>query len=82
MSYLLKKRLMVHNRFDKVTTRLSFVGLALLIGAFAVSCGGTAAEQGAEPQDGGEEQASVELGHPALGDENAPVVLTEYADYQ
>ncbi len=73
----------MHNRFDnKVTTRLSFVGLALLIGAFAVSCGGTAAEQGAEPQDGGEEQASVELGHPALGDENAPVVLTEYADYQ
>ena len=67
------------------TTRLPFAGfalLALLVGAFAASCGGTAAEQGAEPRDGGEERASVELDHPALGDQNAPVVLTEYADYQ
>ena len=76
----------MHKRFNgKGTTWLPFAGfalLALLIGAFAVSCGGTAAEQGAEPQDGGKERASVELDHPALGDENAPVVLTEYADYQ
>ncbi len=56
-------------------------GLALLVLA-AVSCGGTAGEQGAEPQAGGQEQASVDLDHPSLGDENAPVVLTEYADYQ
>ena len=63
----------------KRTTRLSFAGfalLALLVGAFAVSCGGTTAEQGAEPQ------ASADLDHPSLGDANAPVVLTEYADYQ
>ena len=77
---------MVHERFDgKLTTWLSFAGLALLallIGAFAASCGGTSAEQGAEPRDRGEERASVDLDHPSLGDENAPVVLTEYADYQ
>ena len=62
---------MLHERFDGK-------GMApLLIGAFAVSCGGTAAER-----DGPEERASVELDRPTLGDENAPVVLTEYADYQ
>ena len=76
---------MVHEWSDiKRTTRFPFARfalLALLIGAFAGSCGGTAAEQGAEPRDG-EEWASVELDRPTLGDENAPVVLTEYADYQ
>jgi protein-disulfide isomerase len=75
----------MHEWFDtNITTRLPsvrFALLALFIGAFAISCGGTAAEQGAEPRDG-EERASVELDHPSLGDENAPVVLTEYADYQ
>jgi len=70
-------------------------GLALLVLA-AVSCGG--GEQRAEnptedeTQSGsdagsgeagvGEEQAVVDLDHPSLGDENAPVVMTEYADYQ
>jgi protein-disulfide isomerase len=72
---------MLHERFDgKGMTSLPFVGfalLALLIGAFAVSCGGTAAER-----DDPEERASVEVDRPTLGDENAPVVLTEYADYQ
>jgi hypothetical protein len=73
---------MLHDeRFDgKGMAPLPFVGfalLALLIGAFAVSCGGTAAERA-----GPEERASVELDRPTLGDENAPVVLTEYADYQ
>ena len=71
----------------KMPVRPLLASLALLIGAFATSCGGTAAEQGteqpAEPQSGGdEEQASVDLEHPTLGDEGAPVVLTEYADYQ
>ncbi|HLL38334.1 MAG TPA: hypothetical protein VK357_01535 [Rubrobacteraceae bacterium] len=63
-------------------------GLALLVLA-TVSCGGTAGEQRAEESAGeelrvgsGGEQAAVDLDHPSLGDENAPVVLTEYADYQ
>jgi protein-disulfide isomerase len=84
--FLEKEGSTMHERFsEKGTTWLPFASLALLallVGAFAVSCGGTVAEQGAEPQDGGEEQASVDLDHPTLGDEDAPVVLTEYADYQ
>ena len=61
-------------------------GLVLLALA-AVSCGGPSAEQRAEdpaedePAEGSE-QAAVDLEHPSLGDEDAPVVLTEYADYQ
>ena len=72
----------MHERFDgKGMAPLPFVGfalLALLIGAFAVSCGGTAAERDSPD----EQRASVELDRPTLGDENAPVVLTEYANYQ
>jgi hypothetical protein len=61
-------------------------GLVLLALA-AVSCGAPSAEQRAEdpaedePAEG-EEQAAVDLEHPSLGGEDAPVVLTEYADYQ
>ena len=33
-----------------------------------------------EPED--EESSGGRLGHPALGDADAPVVLTEYSDYQ
>ena len=57
---------------------------ALMLNVFvvAVSCGGAAGEQRAEEPAGDEEQAAVDLGHPSLGDEGAPVVLTEYADYQ
>jgi protein-disulfide isomerase len=73
---------MVHERFDgKSITQLPFTGLALLallVGAFAASCSGA----DTEPQTGDEERASAELDHPSLGDANAPVVLTEYADYQ
>ncbi len=59
----------------------------VLLAIFAVSCGGSNAEQRAEaPSEnesaGSEEQAAVDLEHPSLGDEDAPVVLTEYADYQ
>lgn len=58
-----------------------------LFALVAVSCGSPGAEQRAEDPTGdepagGEEQAAVDLGHPSLGDEGAPVVLTEYADYQ
>jgi protein-disulfide isomerase len=59
-------------------------GLALFVFA-AVSCSGAAGE-GFQSESGGAgpggEQAAVDLEHPSLGDENAPVVLTEYADYQ
>jgi hypothetical protein len=48
----------------------------------AVSCGGPAGEQRAEDPVGDEPQGGADLGHPSLGDENAPVVLIEYADYQ
>jgi hypothetical protein len=81
--FLEKEGSAMHERFGgKETIWLPFAGfaglalLALLVGAFAVSCGGTTAEQSAEPQ------ASADLDHPSLGDANAPVVLTEYADYQ
>ena len=47
---------------------------------------GRRASQTAGPEsaeDVGDERASQErLGHPALGSAEAPVVLTEYADYQ
>ena len=78
--FLEKEGSAMHERFGgKETIWLPFAGLALLallVGSFAVSCAGTTAEQGAEPQ------ASADLDHPSLGDANAPVVLTEYADYQ
>ena len=36
----------------------------------------------AEGTRDGEKQARVDQGHPALGEEDAPVVMVEYADYQ
>ena len=70
-------------------------GLVLIVLLAAISCGGAAGEQRAKEntedeqasversQAGTEEpQAGVALGHPSLGDEGAPVVITEYADYQ
>ena len=70
----------------KIRLWLLRAGFALLA-LVAVSCGGPGAEQRAEDPAGdepagGEEQAAVDLEHPSLGDEDAPVVLTEYADYQ
>ena len=63
-------------------------GLALLV-LVVGGGGGAAGEQRAEEPSGkesqagsGGEQAAVDLEHPSRGDENAPVVLTEYADYQ
>ncbi len=68
---------------------LSLFGLLILA---AVSCGGAGEQRAEEPtedetqsgsgagSDG--EQAAVDLDHPSLGDANAPVVLTEYADFQ
>ena len=70
-------------------------GLVLIVLLAGVSCGGVAGEQRAK-ENAEDEQASVErsqaetgetqagaaLGHPSLGNEDAPVVITEYADYQ
>ena len=72
---------------SKRRTRLWLLRAGLVLLALAaVSCGGPSAGQredpaGDEPAEG-EEQAAVDLEHPSLGDEDAPVVLTEYADYQ
>ena len=61
--------------------------VAVLVLTLVASCGGAsgsgggqqAAESGGKGAPAKEEQA---LGRPALGDADAPVVLTEYADYQ
>lgn len=73
---------------SKRTIRLWLLraGFTLLV-LVAISCSGPGMEQRAEDAAdnepaGGKEQAAVDLGHPSLGDEGAPVVLTEYADYQ
>jgi hypothetical protein len=58
-----------------------FALFSLLVGSFAVSCGGTIVEQRAEKAaEDDDPQATVE--HPSLGDQGAPVVMTEYADFQ
>lgn len=52
----------------------------------AVSCGGASGNsEGQKPAGGAQEEPSAEgqaLGREPLGEANAPVVLTEYADYQ
>lgn len=58
-----------------------FALFSLLIASLAVSCGGTTVEQRAEiAAEDDDLQATVE--HPSLGNESAPVVMTEYADFQ
>jgi hypothetical protein len=73
------------------------LGLALITLLATVSCGGAAGEQQRAQGSTEDEQGSVEnsqaeteepqragadLGHPTLGKEGAPVIMTEYADYQ
>ncbi len=72
-------------------------GLAMVTLLAAVSCGGAAGEQQRAEGPTEDEQVSVDksqveteepqesgadLGDPSLGEEDAPVVMTEYADYQ
>jgi hypothetical protein len=77
------------------TTWPLLAGLVLIVLFAAISCGGAAGEQRAKESDEDEQasversqaetrepQAGVALEHPSLGDEDAPVVITEYADYQ
>jgi hypothetical protein len=70
--------------------------VALLAGVATVSCGGAVGKHGAEesPGDGTqvtvektqtgaqEAQAGVGLGHPSLGEKDAPVLMIEHSDYQ
>ena len=67
---------------------LRLAALAVFVLALAASCGGAsgggqqaAEESAAEGAPAGEEQAAA-LGREPLGEADAPVVLTEYADYQ
>ncbi len=59
----------------------------VLAGILAVSCGspgtgpGTAGE-GANTGTGGTRTAAETLGNPSLGDEDAPVVMVEWGDFQ
>ena len=75
---------------------LAGLALSALLVLVFVSCGSTVGEQRAdepaenEPQAGAEktqsgtdeEQAGMDLENPSLGSDSAPVVMTEYADYQ
>jgi protein-disulfide isomerase len=58
------------------------VGLTLVTLLAAVSCAGTAKEERTEDPAGNGPHAGTDLDHPSLGDEDAPVALIEYADYQ
>lgn len=59
---------------------------AFLIVALAASCGGAPEGGGGQPAgDGGQGTSTAEeqaLARQSLGEANAPVVLTEYGDYQ
>jgi hypothetical protein len=70
-----------------------FIGLPLIaliaVAAIVLSGGGDGASAPeSRPQDSGDEggagsaPGSAGLGTPALGSKDAPVVLTEYSDYQ
>ncbi len=70
-----------HGCFEgKRLARPLLAGLAL-VALLAASCGRAGGEQSAEGS-AGDEQAAVDLEHPSLGEEGAPVVLLEYWDLQ
>ena len=81
---------MVEERFKRrraVRSLLASLGLVALL-VFISACGG-AGSQRAEKEPSKEvasaetqEEAGADLGNPSLGDEDAPVVMVEYADYQ
>lgn len=88
---------MVEERFKRrraVRPLLASLGLVALLVLIPACGGGGAGDQSAEEEPAqGETQATAQkseeaqeagtaLGNPSLGDENAPVVLIEYADYQ
>jgi len=58
----------------------------LAVGAILLSGGGEETSRPAQDRgsqaSGGGSQGSTDLGTPALGSADAPVVMTEYSDYQ
>ncbi len=91
-----KEDLVKNGRFKgKVPAWPLLVGLVLVTLLAAVSCGGQAGKQRGEPVEDEpqtpvdraqveteEPQAGAYLGHPSLGQKNAPVLMIEYSDYQ
>ncbi len=85
-------------RRRRVRPLLASLGLVALLVFIPACGGGGAGSQRAEEEPAKEEaqatvqksevaseeagEAGTELGNPSLGDEDAPVVMIEYADYQ
>jgi len=85
-------------RRKAVRPLLASLGLVALLVFISACGGGGAGNQSAEEEPAQEEtqaiaqksevaseetqEAGTDLGSPSLGDEDAPVVLIEYADYQ
>ena len=67
-------------------SRVFVSAVAVLVLALAASCGATSGDSsGQQPAGTAQEKASPvdqALGREPLGEATAPVVLTEYADYQ
>ncbi len=82
-----------HGRSERKSPVWPLLAGLVLVALLAVSCGGGAGKQSAEdpgPQASAdrsraemeESQAGANLEHPSLGDEDAPVFMIEYADFQ
>ena len=75
-------------RTGRTKPRALLATVAVFALALTASCGGASSGGGAQqqPPEGGTQDAPAKeeqaLGRETLGDANAPVVLTEYADYQ
>jgi len=73
----------VYMKWRGVSTLLIF---AALVTTILAGCGGAgsvgSSEQKTEGAGSSGQARSGRLGHPALGSPDAPVVLTEYSDYQ
>jgi hypothetical protein len=82
---------MLEERFKRrrvVRLLLTSLGLVALLVFISACGGGGAGNQRAEEKPSKEvasaetREAGADLGSPSLGDEDAPVVMMEYADYQ
>ena len=78
---------MGHPTLRAVFTLVVALAAAFILAGCGATGGGSSAEEdgGAEADSSGDGEAgghSAELGVPSLGREDAPVVMTEYSDYQ